>query len=99
MKPIEELLGLSDQEIEVRTKELERSIPTGSGIEYLKAQVQRFREQPWPFMIFVAHWNPEVLREELEEYRSYDGEADLFEYVPGTFRPRKNPRGFRCLFR
>ena len=70
---LEDFLGLNEDEIERRMTNLEKNIPTEPGIEYLKTRLKFFEVQPWPFISYLANYNPKLLSEELESYEVYDG--------------------------
>ncbi len=70
---IEDFLGLSEEEIQRRMNELEKKIPTIPGIGYLEIKAKIFDVQPWPFISYLAHYDPNLLRGELECYAAYDG--------------------------
>ncbi len=72
-KSIEDFLGLSKEDIRQREVELRAKIPTVPGTEYLEKRLQEFKVQPWPFVIYLAYNNPELLERGLSSYLGYDG--------------------------
>ena len=70
---LEDFLGLNEDEIERRMTDLEKNIPTTSGIGYLETRLKIFEVQPWPFISYLANYDPTLLSKELESYEAYDG--------------------------
>lgn len=99
---IESVLGLSPEEVERRLQEEKRKIPTVPGTGYLEQKFFRFRTPEWQFLSYIAHYNPPLLHQLLEEYAGYDGnesravvlEGLREEYIIGklmlTLRPTTN---------
>ncbi len=73
MTSIEEFLGLTEEEIQLRIGELERKIPTNPGIGYLQQRLKEFEVQPWPFLSYMVYHFPEVATDMLNKYTNYDG--------------------------
>jgi len=78
---IEDFLGLTEEEINKRKEEVIRKIPTFPGIKYLRTRVEQFKVQPWPFVMYLAYWAPNLLKEGLECYRDYDGAESAHNIV------------------
>lgn len=76
-KNIEDFLRLDEEEIQRRKEELLKRIPTIPGIEYLKTRAKLFDVQPWPFIIYLAHYDPDLLTTGLNLYRNYDGNENV----------------------
>ncbi len=70
---IEDILGLSKEEISKRVEEEKRRIPTIPGDEYLKQRLKRFQTPEWEFLSYLAHNSPETLERALGQYADYDG--------------------------
>ena len=70
---IEEFLDLDKETIQKRKEELRKRIPTIPGTEYLKSRIKVFDVQPWPFIAYLAHWHPKLLKDALNRYEAYDG--------------------------
>ncbi len=75
---IEEFLGLSKEDIERRMNEVEKNIRTKPGIEYINTRLKEFEVQPWPFILYLAYWKPDILEEILGCYQDYDGPENAF---------------------
>ena len=74
---IEQLLHLSEEEINRRIGEEIRKIPTRPGIGYLEQRYKKFQTPEWDFISYLAHYSPETLREKLEGYASYAGNESM----------------------
>lgn len=70
---IEELLELDEELIEIRKRDLRKTIRTIPGTEYLKNKAKIFDVQPWPFISYLAYYIPNMLDEALNYYQNYDG--------------------------
>lgn len=81
MTSIESFLRLSEKEVEKRMDELLRKVPTFPGTEYLKTRAKKFKVQPWPFIIYLAYYDPSLLQKGLEEYKGYDGAENYHAIV------------------
>ena len=80
---IEELLGLSEENIKSRVDELEKRIPTYPGIEYLKIRNKLYDVQPWLFIEYLAYNAPLELRDLLQCYKDYDGAENYQAILAG----------------
>ena len=80
---IEKFLGLSEEEIERRSGEFVRKIPTKPGIGFLQTKLKQFEVQPWPLIIYLAHYNPDLLSEAIHKYKNYDGEENIGAIMEG----------------
>ena len=80
MRNIEDFLDLNEKEIDIRIKRLRESIPTSPGTEYLRAISKKFEVQPWPFISYLAYYDPDLLEKGLDEYKCYDG-AENYQAV------------------
>lgn len=83
MGNIEEFLGLKEDEKRWRIHNLRESIPTKPGIEYLKVIAKKYEVQPWPFVIYLACYNPQLLKEGLEKYLNYDAAENYQAIMEG----------------
>ena len=70
---IEQFLGLDEEDIKERVLHVLEHIPTYPGTKYIEQRLKEFQIQPWPFIIYLAHYDPERLEYELSCYRDYDG--------------------------
>ncbi|GBE20201.1 MAG TPA: hypothetical protein ENG87_00045 [Candidatus Pacearchaeota archaeon] len=60
-------------------------MPTVSGIEFLKTIDKKYGVQPWPFIRYLAHSNPELLEKGLRQYLDYDG-AENYQAIKEGLR-------------
>ncbi|MDO8623442.1 MAG: hypothetical protein Q7R52_04290 [archaeon] len=74
---IEKFLGLSQEEIERRKGELVNNLPTLPGLAYLQLKLKKFEVEPWPFIIYLAHWSPDRLSDVFNRYRCYNGNESV----------------------
>lgn len=84
---IEEFLGLREKEIQRRKDELRRRLRTIPGTEYLKTRMKIFKVQPWPLIIYLAHYSPQLLTKALNQYKGYDG-AENVEAIKEQLREK-----------
>lgn len=82
-KEYRENIGLTEEEFEERKQNLLETIPTLTGIKFLQEKAKRFEVQPWPFVSYLAHWNPELLKKGLESYFDYDGAENYHSILEG----------------
>src|SRR3989344_5473911 len=72
---IERFLRLSKKEIERRIEEERRKIPKTLGTEYLEQRLMRFKNPEWILWDYLAHHNPLLFNEVLNQYPPYSGNA------------------------
>jgi len=70
---IEDFLELGQTDIQNRMRDVLLRLPSYPGVSYIKQRLREFEVQPWPFILYLAHWAPNVLRENLDSYKDYDG--------------------------
>ena len=80
---IEESLGLNEEEIRKRKEDLRKRIPTKPGIKYLEVISKKFNVQPWPFLSYLAYYNPQILKEALVRYWDYDCSENVQAVMEG----------------
>lgn len=74
---IEDFLEISKEEIDNRRRLIISTMPTRPGISYLEGRLKEFESQPWPFIIYLAHYHQSFLEETLISYASYDGNENV----------------------
>jgi len=72
-KEIEDFLDLDKEKIKKRRYEILTNLPTKPGLGFLEVRLKKFKVQPWPFIIYLAYYNPEFLEDHLIRYGNYDG--------------------------
>jgi hypothetical protein len=82
---IEEFLDLNKDEIKRRKEELRKNIRTYPGTSYLEVRLKIFKIQPWPFISYLAHYDPKLLNEAFSCYKDYDG-AESVEAIKEQLR-------------
>jgi hypothetical protein len=70
---IEDFLGLTPEDIQNRIMNVLKDLPTRPGTAYIEQRLNEFKVQPWPFILYLAYWDPNSLQEHLDCYRDYDG--------------------------
>jgi hypothetical protein len=70
---IEEVLGLSEDNIVYRMTELKFRTPTVPGKSYWEARLKEYDAGAWPFVNYLAHYFPEQFTDFLKRYSSYNG--------------------------
>ena len=72
---VENFLELSEPDLRSRMDALRSTLPTIPGNEYLKARLKQYEVEPWPFLKYLEHNYPSLLRQALGHYTDYSGAA------------------------
>jgi len=70
---INKLIGLSNDELERRVREIIRTVPTIPGTKFLEKKLEIYKIQPWPFIMYMAYWAPTEFQDLMNSYKDYDG--------------------------
>jgi len=81
MIKIEDVLDLSNEEIEHRISEERRKFPKHAGINYLEQRIARFRTPEGNVFYYLARHNPSLFNEVLNQYSSYSGNTSRMSII------------------